>query len=169
MAEMLVDEKTKELVLAAIRARSIEAFADSKVYLPGLDHVNIVYNGTREGSPVRKLFIEFYSDNNLPDLSKRNDVEVRQDFLRDLSTSLIANRPLLRDFNALKNDSARKEKDYKKQITTNDNTIKALQTNKTALQAEKKALQTSNKTLQAEKKALSTECDQLKEQMKAKK
>jgi hypothetical protein len=141
MAEMLMDEKTKDIVLAAIVARSLEPYNDGLYYFPGIRCVNIIYNGTPEGSPARHLLARLYTEQNLGSLLKAEHEHIAKDFLYDLSLSLITNRPLLRDFNSMKDDLARKEKDYNKQIKTKDESIKDFKAKNKTLETEKKALE----------------------------
>jgi hypothetical protein len=137
MAEMLMDDETKDVVLAAILALSWEPCTCGKLYFPGVACLQAIYNGTREGSLIRQLMVRFYTDNNVNKLcdTKRDDIPL--DFLHEVSLSLLAHRPLLKDHTDVKENLARKEKDYKKQIVTKDQIIKDLQAQKKALQAEK--------------------------------
>jgi hypothetical protein len=157
MAEMLMDNETKDVVLAAILARSQEPYTDGKLYFPGVACLKALYNGTREGSPVRQLLVRFYTDNNVDKLCDTKPEDIPQDFLHEVSLSLLAHRPLLKDHTVVKKNLARKEKGYKKQIATKDQTIKDLQTQKKAIQAERDVLLTQLKAGQA-KRASETLC-----------
>jgi hypothetical protein len=62
LAEMLMDDTTKDTVHTAILTRLKEPFADGLRCYPGLDAVNIIYGGTTQGNPARRLLIDLYTD-----------------------------------------------------------------------------------------------------------
>lgn len=140
MVELLMDDKTKDLVLAAMLARSEEAYTDGHIYFPDLDCINIIYNGTPEGSPARRLLVQFYTENNFDSFCDTKVEDVPKDFLLDLSISLTNTRPLLRHFTHVKDALAQKDRDYKKQLKTKDDTIQALKDSKANLRAQNQAL-----------------------------
>jgi hypothetical protein len=63
LAEMLMDENTQENVPSAILARSKEAFSgNQKTRYPGPAPVRVIYEGTPEDNPARKLMVQLYTD-----------------------------------------------------------------------------------------------------------
>ncbi|KAF3047463.1 hypothetical protein E8E12_007761 [Didymella heteroderae] len=58
LAEKLVDETTKQLVLSAIKCRAEDCSYILQEYcLPELDSVRVIYDGTPASSPARELLV----------------------------------------------------------------------------------------------------------------
>jgi len=150
MAEMLMDDKTKDLVLAAIDARSKEPFANGNTYFPSTYCIQIIYCGTPEGSAARRLLVKFHTDFNLLPATKPEDMP--HDFLHDLALSLVAHRPLLQEFTSMKDESTRKEMSYRKQIATKDDTIQTLRSSNANLEVQKQSLETQKGILERQLK-----------------
>ncbi|KAH6010119.1 hypothetical protein HBI67_171860 [Parastagonospora nodorum] len=94
LAEKLMDEDGKTAILAAISARSQEPFSDKILYYPAIDSVQIIYEGTPEHSPARKLLVTLYTNFvTFAFVTEKSDA-VPKDFLHDLSLSLLTQRPL---------------------------------------------------------------------------
>ena len=124
-------------MLAAIDARSKEPFTDGTTHFPSTHCIRIVYDGTREGSAARRLLVKFYTDFNVQGLLGTKPEDVPHDFLHDLAISLMAHRPLLQEFNDLKDESTRNETDYRNQIAIKEGTLEA---QKQLLEAQKAKL-----------------------------
>ncbi|KAF2827442.1 hypothetical protein CC86DRAFT_264582, partial [Ophiobolus disseminans] len=114
LAEMLMDDNTKNLVLSAMVAKSNEVYTDGKLWYPGVNCAKIIYEGTREGSPARRLLVEFYTDNNISNFRATKSEYVLKDFLLDLAINLTETRPLLHNFKKARTDLEQQEKDCKK-------------------------------------------------------
>lgn len=95
MAEMLIDQATKDIVVQAMTAKSNEASADGSRYFPGLNCIQIMYHGTPENSPARCLIVQMYTDNDL-DISDATSDTIIKDFAIDLAVNLMKNRPIRR-------------------------------------------------------------------------
>lgn len=55
-------EKSKEVILAALVARAKEsALSNSTIYYPAIYTVQIIYEGTTEGSPACDLMVDLYT------------------------------------------------------------------------------------------------------------
>lgn len=90
--------------------------------------------------------VRFYTDNNVDKICDTKPEDMPQDFLHEVSLNLLAHGPLRKDHTDVKENLTQKEKDSKKQIATRDQTIKDLQTQKKALQAERDVLLTQLKS-----------------------
>jgi hypothetical protein len=109
LAEKLINDMTKEMVLAAILARFREPCPDNVVHLRTIKSIYTIYCGTSEHSPARQLFVIFFTDFCHVSFATTDTDELPSDFLNDLSQSLLATRPLVKDHDKLKGDLARKE------------------------------------------------------------
>jgi hypothetical protein len=103
LAEIPMDENTKETVPSAILARSTEAFSgDQKTRYPGPAPVRVIDDGTPEANAARKLMVQLYTGfgniSFLPNLLK----DLLTDFFYDLSVSLIAKCPLIQSLEAIR-------------------------------------------------------------------
>jgi hypothetical protein len=95
LAEMLMDENTKETVHSAILARSKEAFSgDQKSRYPGPAPIRIIYEDPPEDSPARKLMVQLYTEIAYGSFLTQLPKEMPTDFFYDLSISLISKHPL---------------------------------------------------------------------------
>lgn len=102
LAEKLADQITKGIVLTAISARAEEALPDKSHCFPAIDSIQVIYEGTIEGSPARHLLVQLYTDlGDFTFLTAKANV-VPKDFLYDLSLSLLRCLPLLRDHEKLR-------------------------------------------------------------------
>lgn len=92
-----MDQTTKDIILAAISARAEEADLYEAHRLPASDSIQIIYEGTVEGYPARRLLVQLYTNfANSTSLAAEANV-VSKDFLCDLSLSMLRSRALLRD------------------------------------------------------------------------
>ncbi|KAF2827444.1 hypothetical protein CC86DRAFT_439935 [Ophiobolus disseminans] len=91
LADKLMDDTAKETILAAILARSKEAFKGS-LYYPAIDSIQIIYEGTREGSPARQLMVDLYTDFVTSSFVAEKAEAVPKEFLHDLFISLLTKR-----------------------------------------------------------------------------
>jgi hypothetical protein len=96
-----VDQTTKGIVLTAISARAEESCPDKLHDFPAIDSVQVIYEGTVEGSPARRLLVQLYTDfGDSTFLTAKAEV-VPKDFIHELSLSMLGRRPLLRDHEKL--------------------------------------------------------------------
>jgi hypothetical protein len=96
-----VDQTTKGIVLTAISARAEESCLDKLHDFPAIDSVQVIYEGTVEGSPARRLLVQLYTDfGDSTFLTAKAEV-VPKDFIHELSLSMLGRRPLLRDHEKL--------------------------------------------------------------------
>lgn len=93
LAEMLIDDDTKNLVLAAILSRSREPSLDHKAYYPSVSCIYIIYGGTPEDSPARRLIVDLYTDFGDDTIGLAGNTGLPKDFFVDLSLSLLSKRP----------------------------------------------------------------------------
>jgi|TARA_R110002003_G_scaffold115_2_gene9933 hypothetical protein len=93
LAEKLMDAKSKEVVLAAMLALSKESFVDNGPYYPGIDSVQVIYEGTREDSPARRLLVQLFTEFGDAAFITAKVDEIPKDFLYDLSVSVLGTRP----------------------------------------------------------------------------
>lgn len=101
LAENLLDQTTKGIVLTAISARAEESCPDKSHDFPAIDSVQVIYEGTVEGSPARRLLVQLYTDfGDSTFLTAKAEV-VPKDFIYELSLSMLGRRPLLRDHEKL--------------------------------------------------------------------
>lgn len=98
LAEMLMDDSTKNVILAAIRKRcESPQFGHS---LPEPSAVRTIYDGTPESSPARRLMVDIFSQRASKERIEHWTTEnLPKDFLLDLSVNLIAQRSPLDDDN----------------------------------------------------------------------
>ncbi|KAF2869218.1 hypothetical protein BDV95DRAFT_621071 [Massariosphaeria phaeospora] len=88
LVEKLIDEQAKSSVLAALLARTKQVSATGKTHYPGLNCVQIIYEGTPLGSPARATLISIYNEHG--DQSFLNDrYEIPKDFFYDLSYAVL--------------------------------------------------------------------------------
>lgn len=150
MAEMLIDQATKDIVVQAMTAKSNEASADGSRYFPGLNCIQIMYHGTPENSPARCLIVQLYTDNDL-DISDATSDTIPKDFAIDLAVSLMKNRPIRRVHEQCKLQLAARTNEVMQQEDALNNktellrmksaTIKSLESEKSLLESQKKALE----------------------------
>jgi len=91
-----MDDAAKETVLAAILARSKELF-HGDLYYPAIDSIQIIYEGTLEGSPARQLMVDLYTNFVTSAFITEKADAVPKDFLKDLINSLLTKRPPLKN------------------------------------------------------------------------
>jgi len=93
LAEMLMDDSTKNVILAAIRKRcESPQFGHS---LPEPSAVRTIYDGTPESSPARRLMVDVFSQRASKERIEHWTTEdLPKDFILNLSVNLIAQRPL---------------------------------------------------------------------------
>ncbi|KAI4959481.1 hypothetical protein J4E86_003203 [Alternaria arbusti] len=98
LAEMLMDDSTKKVILAAIQKRcESPQFGHS---LPEPSAVRTIYDGTPESSPARRLMVDIFSQRASKERIEHWTTEnLPKDFLLDLSVNLIAQRSPLDDDN----------------------------------------------------------------------
>ncbi|KAF2033227.1 hypothetical protein EK21DRAFT_86349 [Setomelanomma holmii] len=89
LAEKLVDDESKKLILSAILARSKEPFSDEIVYYPALDSVQIIYEGTVEDSPARHLLVQLYANFGNAAFIETDVDGIPQEFLYHLSRYML--------------------------------------------------------------------------------
>ncbi|KAJ4321862.1 hypothetical protein N0V94_002695 [Neodidymelliopsis sp. IMI 364377] len=94
LAEKLIDNTTKELVLAAISAHAREMLSQDLICIPPIESIQMIYEGTPEGSPVRRLITQIFTDNGCPSSLTTEADDIPKDFLYELSISLISTRPI---------------------------------------------------------------------------
>lgn len=104
LAEKLMDDTAKKVVLAAMLARSKEPFSDKQLYYPALDCVQIVYEGTPEQSPARQLLVQLYTDFGNADFITEPAGAIPKDFLYDMSLSMLRNRVTLKEHNGARTE-----------------------------------------------------------------
>ncbi|KAH3910772.1 hypothetical protein HBI56_188370 [Parastagonospora nodorum] len=126
LAEMLMDDQTKDFLLAAVRAKSEERDADGTGFTSGSPCAQIIYDGTPKGGPLRDLTVKLFTDNSIDDPFRFHDEELPKDFLKELSLSMMTNRPLLSSFNSLQALLAQKEKDHVTLIVCKEEIIRGL-------------------------------------------
>jgi hypothetical protein len=61
LAEKLDDVGTKNTVIDALLCSLTKPQTDGNIYLPGRVSVGIIYDGTPEGSPARRLMTDLYA------------------------------------------------------------------------------------------------------------
>lgn len=148
LAEMLIDDKTKGLVLAAILTRSEQPFPNGKLLYPDLQCVKVIYEGTPEESPARRLLVELYTEF-IEDSFTRDELsEIPKDFLCDLSSNMLASRLSLNAQTSLEDNYAMTVKS----LTTEQKLRKVVQDE---LNATKKTLKEKEASLAHKTKALS--------------
>jgi hypothetical protein len=104
LAEKLMDAKSKEVVLAAMLARSKEPFVYNGLYYTGIDSVQVIYEGTQEDSPARRLLVQLFTDfGDAAFITEKAD-EIPKDFLYDLWVSVLGTRPKPNIQNGWQND-----------------------------------------------------------------
>jgi hypothetical protein len=94
LAEKLIDNTTKELVLAAISAHAKEMLSRDLNCIPPIESVQTIYEGTPEGSPARRLIVQIFTDNGSPSSLTTEVDDIPKGFLYELSVSLISTRPI---------------------------------------------------------------------------
>ncbi|CAA9965871.1 BTB/POZ domain containing protein [Pyrenophora teres f. maculata] len=91
LAEMLMDDTTKTIVLNAIQAQIEDGPEKDHYCFPEPAAIRIIYKGTMESSPAREVMVKFYTDyscgEELDELADLNE------FHYDLVRSLITKRP----------------------------------------------------------------------------
>ncbi|CBX98424.1 hypothetical protein IAQ61_010516 [Plenodomus lingam] len=60
LAEKLLDTETKKTVLKAMLAASRVPRLDGTIFSPGFTTIEIIYEGTSAGSPMRKVLVDLY-------------------------------------------------------------------------------------------------------------
>lgn len=98
LAEMLMDEDTKNVVLAAILDKSKEVSVNGTLsytyYLDGTS-IQIIYDRTPEGSPARRLLVDLYTTFGDETFKLAEFPDLPKDFFFDLAVNLMAKRPTL--------------------------------------------------------------------------
>lgn len=101
LAEMLMDDLTKNIVLAAILDRSQEAHSDGQLYYPGPTSIQIIYDRTPEGNPARRLLVDLYTTFGDETFKLAEHPDLPKDFFFDLAVNTITKRPTLAHHNNL--------------------------------------------------------------------
>lgn len=101
LAEMLLDDTTKEVVLEAMSAAWKETMTKWPRYFPGVPCISLIYNGTLDDSPARRWLIQLYTHNEL-ELQHATSENLPKDFSFDLAVNLLATRPLRVEFEGWK-------------------------------------------------------------------
>ncbi|EDU49261.1 BTB POZ domain containing protein [Pyrenophora tritici-repentis] len=90
LAEMLMDDTTKTIVLDAMKAQIDDGPEEDHYCFPEPDAIRIIYKGTTESSPARELMVKFYTDYSCgEELEELADLK---EFHFDLARSLITKR-----------------------------------------------------------------------------
>lgn len=132
LSEKLMDDTSKETVLAAMLARSKAPFSDEQIYCPALDCVQIIYEGTLEQSPSRQLLVQLYTELGNAEFITEKAEAIPKDFLYDLSLSMLRDRPTREKHNKAltERESFRKqsERNHYEMLDTKDQYATVLQT-----------------------------------------
>lgn len=101
LGEHLNDTRFQDAVISAIVVLTQEKDQDGIHWYPGMDAINIIYDGTTAESPARRLVVDFHvrhgTENWIKDHCVEGDPEnFHHDFLIDLSQALLKDRVLLR-------------------------------------------------------------------------
>jgi FtsZ-binding cell division protein ZapB len=144
-------EKSKEVILAALVARAKEsALSNSTIYYPAIYTVQIIYEGTTEGSPACDLMVDLYTEHvSFSFITDKSDT-LPKDFLRDLSVSLLTKRPVKKEVEALKNE----KKSLKRKRDELEDRVKSLKRNRDELEDVAKKRHKRVKSLEKEVTAL---------------
>ncbi|KAF2660744.1 hypothetical protein K491DRAFT_711638 [Lophiostoma macrostomum CBS 122681] len=90
LAEMLMDVKSKNLVLDAMLSKAREEF-EGVCYFPRLEMVKIIYEGTPSRSPARKFMVDCWSQitKGSGSLGTSSRDKIPKDFLCDLAITML--------------------------------------------------------------------------------
>ncbi|KAF1949807.1 hypothetical protein CC80DRAFT_369541, partial [Byssothecium circinans] len=100
LAESLVDARTKCIVLRKLEVLTRTPGKHGQLHYPGMDCVQIIYDGTLPSSLARTLLVTLYSKHGNETFLDEHIDEVPKEFLYDLSRSMIRDRPRKKDVDA---------------------------------------------------------------------
>jgi hypothetical protein len=136
LAEMLIDDTTKDIVLVAILARTKDRLPEKPLYYPGLEVIETIYAGTTQGSPAHRLIVDLYTEFGNSGFDLIGYADAPKDFLYDMTVNLLTVRPLVKavtdvqaELVTAKNDSKSKDD----QLALKKVTIANLRSEKTTL------------------------------------
>ncbi|KAF2003017.1 hypothetical protein P154DRAFT_429638, partial [Amniculicola lignicola CBS 123094] len=95
LAGKLMDHKATALILMALLKLLDAAHPGGSILPPPVDAINIIYCGTMAKDPARKALVKGFADHGDRDYSKElseSSGNIHEDFLFDLSTSLLQSR-----------------------------------------------------------------------------
>lgn len=104
LAEKLMDDKSKAVILDSLAACALKPRWDGRLYYPGIDAIQIIYEGTPEGSCARAWLVDVYTQHVSSSFLTEKPNTVPKDFLQDLSISLLTKRSLPKEVEVLKEE-----------------------------------------------------------------
>jgi hypothetical protein len=90
LGQKVLDRTFQEAVLDAIIAHSIHSVS---LVIPSASVVKTIYDGTPSGSPARRLMVDFWAYNTVPELGdKERSILKNTDFFMELASVLLTRR-----------------------------------------------------------------------------
>jgi len=140
LAEMLMDDRTKEIILSETINKVEETPPTEILYGPDIPSIKDVYGGTPNGDPLRSLLVKLSTERNLTDPSILLSEELPGDFLSELSLSMMINRVPRSQSDGLQVLLAQKDKDHKTLVTAKDKDMQGLKDQVGTLEDELRSL-----------------------------
>lgn len=82
LAEKLMDDKSKAVILDSLAACTLKPRCDGKLYHPGIDAIQIIYDGTPEGGCVRAWLVDVYTQHVSSSFITENPTPCRKIFCK---------------------------------------------------------------------------------------
>ena len=89
LGEKLIDPTFQDMVINAIVAKSRKPDVNGKKWDPGRAPISVLYRNTPEGSPARRLMVNFYTTHGQPKRMSESSTVFTKEFLFDLATAFL--------------------------------------------------------------------------------